>query len=134
MTKQTVIVTGGSSGMGKAMATHLALGGWNVLITGRTEETLETTANEIKQQGGSIAYFQMDVRDPEDADQMVKFAVDTFGDVDALINNAAGNFLVPAEKLSPNGWKAVIDIVLNGTFFAAMQWATIGFVKRKAEV
>ncbi|WP_349925821.1 2,4-dienoyl-CoA reductase [Bacillus altitudinis] len=119
MTKQTVIVTGGSSGMGKAMATHLALGGWNVLITGRTEETLETTANEIKQQGGSIAYFQMDVRHPEDADQMVKFAVDTFGDVDALINNAAGNFLVPAEKLSPNGWKAVIDIVLNGTFFCS---------------
>lgn len=119
MTKQTVIVTGGSSGMGKAMATHLALGGWNVLITGRTEETLETTANEIKQKGGSIAYFQMDVRHPEDADQMVKFAVDTFGDVDALINNAAGNFLVPSEKLSPNGWKAVIDIVLNGTFFCS---------------
>lgn len=119
MTKQTVIVTGGSSGMGKAMATHLALGGWNVVITGRTEETLETTANEIKQQGGSIAYFPMDVRHPEDADQMVKFAVDTFGDVDALINNAAGNFLVPAEKLSPNGWKAVIDIVLNGTFFCS---------------
>ncbi|KWZ67841.1 2,4-dienoyl-CoA reductase [Bacillus altitudinis] len=119
MTKQTVIVTGGSSGMGKAMATHLALGGWNVVITGRTEETLETTANEIKQKGGSIAYFQMDVRHPEDADQMVKFAVDTFGDVDALINNAAGNFLVPTEKLSPNGWKAVIDIVLNGTFFCS---------------
>ncbi|UYO36737.1 2,4-dienoyl-CoA reductase [Bacillus zhangzhouensis] len=119
MTTQTVIVTGGSNGMGKAMATHLALGGWNVVITGRTEETLETTANEIKQQGGSIAYFLMDVRNPEDADQMVKFAVDTFGDVDALINNAAGNFLVPAEKLSPNGWKAVIDIVLNGTFFCS---------------
>lgn len=119
MTKQTVIVTGGSSGMGKAMATHLALGGWNVVITGRTEETLEKTANEIKQKGGSAAYFQMDVRNPEDADQMVKFAVDTFGDVDALINNAAGNFLVQAEKLSPNGWKAVIDIVLNGTFFCS---------------
>ncbi|AVM23602.1 2,4-dienoyl-CoA reductase [Bacillus pumilus] len=119
MTKQTVIVTGGSSGMGKEMATHLALGGWNVVITGRTEETLEKTANEIKQKGGSAAYFQMDVRNPEDADQMVKFAVDTFGDVDALINNAAGNFLVQAEKLSPNGWKAVIDIVLNGTFFCS---------------
>lgn len=119
MTKQTVIVTGGSSGMGKAMATHLALGGWNVVMTGRTEETLEKTANEIKQKGGSAAYFQMDVRNPEDADQMVKFAVDTFGDVDALINNAAGNFLVQAEKLSPNGWKAVIDIVLNGTFFCS---------------
>ncbi|BBP88906.1 hypothetical protein BsIDN1_25240 [Bacillus safensis] len=59
----------------------------------------------MKQKGGSVAYFQMDVRNPEDADHMVKFAVDTFGDVDALINNAAGNFLVPAEKLSPNGWK-----------------------------
>ena len=100
MTKQTVIVTGGSSGMGKAMATHLALGGWNVLITGRTEETLETTANEIKQKGGSIAYFQMDVRHPEDADQMVKFAVDTFGDVDALINNAVVNLtLLPVAFL-----------------------------------
>lgn len=119
MTKQTVIVTGGSSGMGKAMAAHLAAEGWNVVITGRTEETLEKAAKEMKQKGGSVAYFEMDVRNPEDADQMVKFAVDTFGDVDALINNAAGNFLVPAEKLSPNGWKAVIDIVLNGTFFCS---------------
>lgn len=87
------------------------------MITGRTEETLEKTAKEMKQKGGSVAYFQMDVRNPEDADQMVKFAVDTFGDVDALINNAKRKLLVPAEKLSPNGWKAVIDIVLNGTFF-----------------
>ena len=77
---------------GKGDGDSFGTRGWNVVITGRTEETLETTANEIKQQGGSIAYFPMDVRHPEDADQMVKFAVDTFGDVDALINNAAGNF------------------------------------------
>ncbi|MFP3423003.1 SDR family NAD(P)-dependent oxidoreductase, partial [Bacillus sp. SIMBA_161] len=77
MTKQTVIVTGGSRGMGKAMATHVASGGWNVVITGRTEETLEKSASDIKQEGGSVAYLQMDVRKQEDADQMVKFAVDT---------------------------------------------------------
>lgn len=98
MTKQTVIVTGGSSGMGKAMAAHLAAEGWNVVITGRTEETLEKAAKEMKQKGGSVAYFQMDVRNPEDADHMVKFAVDTFGDVDALINNAKRKFFSASRK------------------------------------
>ncbi|MGE6631185.1 2,4-dienoyl-CoA reductase [Bacillus sp. NPDC077027] len=119
MTKQTVIITGGSNGMGKEMATYLALNGWNVVITGRTQETLEQTADEIQKKGGTISYFQMDVRNPDDTNNMVQFAVSTFGGIDALINNAAGNFICPTEKLSPNGWRAVIDIVLNGTFFCS---------------
>lgn len=68
----------------------------------------------------------MDVRSDSAASDMITEAVKVFGRLDALINNAAGNFICPAEKLTPNGWKAVIDIVLNGTFFcsqaAARHW------------
>ena len=61
----------------------------------------------------------MDVRVPEHAEAMLEFAIEKFGQVDGLVNNAAGNFIVRAEDLSPNGWKAVVDIVLNGTFYCS---------------
>ncbi|WP_249650802.1 SDR family NAD(P)-dependent oxidoreductase, partial [Lysinibacillus sp. D4A3_S15] len=62
---------------------------------------------------------QMDVRQPAHAEAMLALAVEKFGQVDGLVNNAAGNFIVHAEDLTPNGWKAVVDIVLNGTFFCS---------------
>ncbi|AJD90818.1 short-chain dehydrogenase [Jeotgalibacillus malaysiensis] len=107
------IVTGGSNGMGKYMAKRLADDGHSVLITGRDEEKLKSAVEEI---GSDVQYFQMDVREPEMAEQMVKTAVQHFGTVDGLINNAAGNFICPVEKMSANAWRSVIDIVLNGTF------------------
>ena len=115
--EKTIIITGGSSGMGLYMAKQFVAEGANVVITGRDLERLEKAKAFISEAGDTIATFQMDVRQPEHAEAMVKFTVDTFGRVDSLVNNAAGNFIVQAEKLSPNGWKAVIDIVLNGTFF-----------------
>ena len=115
--EKTIIITGGSSGMGLFMAKQFVAEGANVVITGRDLERLEKAKEFISEAGDTIATFQMDVRQPEHAEAMVKFTVDTFGSVDSLVNNAAGNFIVQAEKLSPNGWKAVIDIVLNGTFF-----------------
>lgn len=115
--EKTIIITGGSSGMGLFMAKQFVAEGANVVITGRDLERLEKAKAFISEAGDTIATFQMDVRQPEHAEAMVKFTVDTFGRVDSLVNNAAGNFIVQAEKLSPNGWKAVIDIVLNGTFF-----------------
>ncbi|MDD0683440.1 SDR family NAD(P)-dependent oxidoreductase, partial [Shigella sonnei] len=84
--------------------------GHNVVITGRDLERLNGVKDEFSSIG-EIDSFQMDVRDPEHAKAMVAFTVERFGSVDGLVNNAAGNFLVAAEKLSPNGWKAVIDIV-----------------------
>ena len=116
---KTVIITGGTSGMGLGMAKQFVKEGANVVITGRDLERLQNAKQEILSIGDTIETFQMDVRVPEQAIAMVEFAVEKFGQVDSLVNNAAGNFLVQAEKLSPNGWKAVIDIVLNGTFYCS---------------
>ena len=116
---KVIIITGGSSGMGLGMAKEFVKQGAKVVITGRDADRLEKAKNEILTFGSSIETFQMDVREVEHVEAMVKFTVEKFGRIDSLVNNAAGNFLVQAEKLSPNGWKAVIDIVLNGTFYCS---------------
>lgn len=119
MEKEVVIVTGGSNGMGKYMAKEFAARGAKVVITGRTAEKLEAAKQEIEQSEGQVLIVEMDVRKPEDVERMLKESVDAFGKVTALVNNAAGNFIVPAEKLSINGWNSVIDIVLNGSFYCS---------------
>ena len=120
---KTIIITGGSSGMGLAMAKQFVEDGANVVITGRDAERLQNAKQEILGHGSTVETFQMDVREPEHVQAMLDFAVEKYGRVDSLVNNAAGNFIVQAEKLSPNGWKAVIDIVLNGTFYCS---STVG--------
>ncbi|WP_144509443.1 2,4-dienoyl-CoA reductase [Bacillus sp. FJAT-22090] len=117
--EKTIIVTGGSSGMGKHMAMKFVSEGANVVITGRDLEKLEIAKKEVEAYGNTISIFQMDVRNPEHVQAMVDFTDKTYGQIDGLVNNAAGNFIVETEKLSPNGWKAVIDIVLNGSFYCS---------------
>jgi NAD(P)-dependent dehydrogenase (short-subunit alcohol dehydrogenase family) len=119
MEKKVVIITGGSSGMGKYMAKRFAQDGAYVVITGRTLEKLDEAKKEIETFEGQVLSIQMDVREPEHVVHMVGKTVKAFGRIDHLVNNAAGNFICPAEKLSVNGWKAVIDIVLNGTFYCS---------------
>lgn len=120
MKDRVAIITGGSSGMGKYMAKQFFQEGGKVAITGRNLERLEQAKKEIESQGnGEILTIAMDVRNPEDVERMVKETDQTFGRIDVLVNNAAGNFICPAEKLSVNGWKAVVDIVLNGTFYCS---------------
>lgn len=120
MKNKTVIVTGGSSGMGKYMAKKFSDEGANVVITGRTKEKLENVKKELMESStGDVFSVQMDVRNPEDVDRMVKETVEKYGTIDHLVNNAAGNFIVAAEDLSVNGWNSVIDIVLNGTFYCS---------------
>lgn len=121
LNKETYIITGGSSGMGLAMAKQFVQEGANVVITGRDLERLENAKKEILSYGSTIETFQMDVRQIEHVKGMVQFAIERFGKIDGLVNNAAGNFIVAAENLSPNGWKAVIDIVLNGTFYCTSE-------------
>ena len=113
---KVIIVTGGSNGMGKYMAQKFANEGANVVITGRDLDRLNAAKEEL---GENVHLFQMDVRNLESVDAMVAFADEKFGRIDGLVNNAAGNFIVRAEDLSPNGWKSVIDIVLNGTFYCS---------------
>jgi len=80
---------------------------------------LTQVRDEIAARGGESLAVMADVRDPEQVEALMKQAAATFGSVDILINNAAGNFLCRAEKLSYNGWRAVVDIVLNGSFFCS---------------
>ncbi|SFD83915.1 NAD(P)-dependent dehydrogenase, short-chain alcohol dehydrogenase family [Lentibacillus persicus] len=122
MENRVIIVTGASSGMGKYMAKKFADEGANVVITGRDAERLQSTKDELDETAeGTLHIIAMDVRKPEDVERMTKETVDTFGRIDHLVNNAAGNFIAPAEDLSINGWNAVIDIVLNGTFYCSRE-------------
>ncbi|WP_108670148.1 2,4-dienoyl-CoA reductase [Peribacillus acanthi] len=121
MKNKVVIVTGGSSGMGKYMAKKFADSGANVVITGRNLDRLQETKKEIQTFENQVLTVQMDVREIEHVKHMVTKTHEAFGRIDHLVNNAAGNFICPAENLSPNGWKSVIDIVLNGTFYCSSE-------------
>ncbi len=116
-----MIVTGGSSGMGKAMAMRFAQEGARVVIVGRDLEKLNSAKEEIEQFDGQVLPIAMDVRDPELIKNMVNEVDQTFGTIDFLVNNAAGNFICAAEDLSVNGWNTVINIVLNGTFYCSSE-------------
>ena len=116
---QCAIVTGGGSGLGRAMALELARLGAGVVVAGRRQEALDETVALIADNGGKGHAQATDVREPEDVDALVAAAVEQFGRVDVLVNNAAGNFVVKAEDLSPNGWRAVVGIVLDGTFLCS---------------
>jgi len=119
MKDKVIVVTGGSSGIGKAIAKKFAQEGSYVVITGRTWERLEQAKQEIEQFADQVFPFQMDVRDPDQAQAMVEAVKKEFGKIDFLVNNAAGNFICPAEDLSVNGWNAVVNIVLNGTWYCS---------------
>ncbi len=117
--ERVAIVTGGGTGIGSAIAARLASLGARVVIASRSAEHLEAGVAIVQKAGQEASAFQVDVRDPEQVDAMVAHALRTFGRADILVNNAAGNFVCRAEDLSPNGWRAVIDIVLNGSFYCA---------------
>lgn len=115
---KTILITGGGSGLGLAMAKGFAKCGANIAICGRTEEKLEKAIQEISAEAGKITakWYQADVRDHARVTEMISEIVDDFGSLEGLVNNAAGNFLSASEDLTPGGFKAVIDIVLHGSF------------------
>lgn len=114
---QVAIVTGGGTGLGRCMSLELARRGAKVVVASRSAEHLDSVVSEIRSAGGEAMSIPFDVRNVEQVEGMVKQVVDRFGRIDMLVNNAAGNFLLPAEKLTTNGWNAVIGIVLNGTWY-----------------
>ena len=118
---KVVIVTGGGTGLGKSMARRFAELGARVVLAGRRLEPLQETAQEIAARGQeALAVGGCDVRDMAQVEAMVQAAVERFGRVDALINNAAGNFLCPTEELTPNGFASVVGIVLQGSFHCTL--------------
>lgn len=114
---QTILITGGGSGLGLEMSKKFASLGAHIAICGRTVEKLENASKEIDEAGeGQVEIYQCDVRDYERVQEMVEQIVKDFGTMDGLVNNAAGNFLAASEDLSPGGFKAIVDIVLHGSF------------------
>lgn len=113
---KVIVVTGGGSGLGKSMSTYFLELGAKVAITSRDLSKLEHTAKELsKQTGGTCLPIVCDVRYYEQVEQMLAEVLKNFGKVDVLVNNAAGNFISPTERLSSNAFDTVIDIVLKGT-------------------
>lgn len=116
---RVVMITGGGSGIGFGIAKAMAACGARLVLASRDLEKLQGAVTEITAMGGEAIAVQADVRNYEDVERAVQTAVDRFGGLDVMIANAAGNFVVPAAEMSPNAWKVVIDIDLNGTFFCA---------------
>ena len=113
---KTVVVTGGGSGLGKAMSTYFLQLGANVVISSRNFEKLKNTASEMgKLTGGKVLPVQCDVRHYTEVENMLAESLKAFGKVDGLLNNAAGNFISPTERLSANAFDTIIDIVLKGS-------------------
>jgi NAD(P)-dependent dehydrogenase (short-subunit alcohol dehydrogenase family) len=114
---RVALVTGGGTGLGKEMALELARLGASVAVAGRRREPLDETVAEM---GRGLA-VQCDVREPDQVAAAFEAAEEALGPLTTLVNNAAGNFVVRAEDLSPNGWRAVVRIVLDGTFFCSRE-------------
>ncbi|MBE3034946.1 MAG: SDR family oxidoreductase [Actinobacteria bacterium] len=119
MRDQVAIITGGGTGIGLAIARRLGALGARIVIGSRSAGNIERGSAELRHAGLDPLAVQVDVRNPEQVDEMVERTVRHFGRIDILVNNAAGNFICRAEELSPNGWNAVVGIVLNGSFYCS---------------
>jgi NAD(P)-dependent dehydrogenase (short-subunit alcohol dehydrogenase family) len=113
---KTIIITGGGTGLGKAMGTYFLKLGANLVITSRKLDVLKQTAAEMESEtGGKVLPIACDVRKYDEVEKMLQQSVEVFSGVDVLLNNAAGNFISPTERLSANAFSAIIDIVLKGS-------------------
>jgi citronellol/citronellal dehydrogenase len=110
--ERVTLVTGGGTGLGKAAATELAACGANVVIAGRREDVLAAAADEI---GPRASYVAGDIREPADAERIVRACLDRHGHLDVLVNNAGGQYFVPAEAITDKGWQAVMRLNVGGT-------------------
>lgn len=118
----TVFVTGAGTGLGKAIATEFARLGAAIVIASRKPEHLEAGEGAIRAVGADVLTVVCDIREPEQIATAFDAATDRFGLPGVLVNNAAANFPVPAEDMSPNAWRTVVDITLNGAFFCAREF------------
>jgi 3-oxoacyl-[acyl-carrier protein] reductase len=116
---KTAVVTGSSSGIGAAIATKFAEEGANVITNSRKLERAEKTAAEITENGDTATAVEADVSDPDDAHHLIDRAVEEYGSIDIMVNNAGISVIEPAMEMDPEDWQSVIDTNLSGVFYGA---------------
>ena len=116
LTDKTILITGGGTGLGKSMGKYFMELGSNLIITSRKQEILDDTANEFNNFHGKVSAIAGDVRKESDVKNIIEHGTKEFGNIDVLINNAAGNFISPTERLSTKAFDVIVDIVLKGTY------------------
>lgn len=127
---RVALVTGGGTGIGRATARELANTGARVVICGRREDPLSATAHEIEETGGTCLPVAADIREPDQVERLVDAALDRFGALDVLVNNAGGQFEARAEEISDRGWRAVGRLSLDATWTVTRTVATRAMIGR----
>ena len=118
---KTIIITGGGTGLGKSMGKYFLELGANLVISSRKIDVLQNTAEElVKQTGGKVLPVACDVRKYDEIENVIKAAKSEFGSVEGVVNNAAGNFISPTERLSHRAFDIIVDIVLKGTYYTTL--------------
>jgi citronellol/citronellal dehydrogenase len=125
------LVSGAGTGIGRAIALELAALGATVALCGRRPEPLEETAAAIEEAGGKATAHPTDIRDAEAVDSLLDAVLERHGKLDVLVNNAGGQFLSPAEDISPNGFRTVVDLNLQGTWQMTSAAATKAFIPQE---
>lgn len=128
------LVTGGGTGIGRAVARELACVGAQVAICGRRPEPLEAVRAELDADGAECLAVPTDVREPEQVDALVDAVLERFGRIDVLVNNAGGQFLAPAEEISPKGWRAVHRLAVDAAWTVTRAVATRSMIPNRSGV
>ncbi len=130
---KTYVITGGGTGLGRAIGTYFLQLGANLVITSRKLEVLTATAREMEAEtGGSVLAVACDVRHYDQVEALLRESIVRFGRVDGLVNNAAGNFISPTERLSANAFSSIIDIVLKGSVHCSLAFGKHWIEKKQA--
>lgn len=119
--EKTILITGGGTGLGRSMGKYLLELGANLVISSRKKDVIDKTAEELrKETGGKVLAVPCDIRKYEEVENMIASAEKEFGQVHGVLNNAAGNFISPTERLSHRAFDIVVDIVLKGTYYVTL--------------
>lgn len=132
---RVVLVTGGGTGIGRAAALAFARSGARaVAICGRRPEPLEAVRGEIEAAGSTCLAVPCDIREPDEVERLVTAALEPFGQIDVLVNNAGGQFVAPAEEISPKGWRAVNRLAVDATWDVTRTVATRSMIPNRGGV
>lgn len=130
---KTFIITGGGTGLGRAMGKYFLELGANLVITSRKTDVLEKSAKELSSEsGGKVLPVACDVRKYEEVENVIRSAESEFGQIHGLVNNAAGNFISPTERLSHRAFDTIVDIVLKGSYYTSLAAGKNWIAKKQA--